>query len=100
MSPACNSVTGTAVFPCMMEICASFSCPPRLKFCTVASFFSTPENTLKYEILPANASETVLNTYNDTGSASVSCRLGASPLPEEDGSPWNHSRADGGGGHA
>jgi hypothetical protein len=25
ISPACNSVTGNVVFPCMMEICASFS---------------------------------------------------------------------------
>jgi hypothetical protein len=47
MSPACNSVTGTAVFPCMMEMCESFSVDPREKFCTVDSFFSTPEKTLK-----------------------------------------------------
>ena len=32
MSPACSSVTGTAVFPCMIEMCASFSCELRLKF--------------------------------------------------------------------
>src|SRR5580698_10049409 len=87
ISPACNSVTGTAVFPCMIEICDSFSADPREKFCAVTSFFSTPEKTLKYEILPENASDTVLNTYIDTGSASVSCRLGASPLPEPPGPP-------------
>ena len=41
--------------------CARISpAPPRLKFCSVASFFSTPEKTLKYEIRPANASDTVL----------------------------------------
>src|ERR1700694_903308 len=91
MSPACSSVTGTAVFPCMMEMCDSFSVDPREKFCTVDSFFSTPEKTLKYEILPAKASEIVLNTYSETGSASVSCRLGASPFPEDAGSPCTHS---------
>ena len=41
------SVTGTAVFPCEMERCDSFSTDPREKFCTVDSFFSTPEKTLK-----------------------------------------------------
>ena len=47
MSPACSSLIGTAVFPCMTEMCDSFSCVPLLKFCRVASFFSTPEKTLK-----------------------------------------------------
>jgi len=43
----------------MLEMCDSFSVDPLEKFCIVDSFFSTPEKTLKYEILPANASEIV-----------------------------------------
>ena len=82
ISPACNSVTGTAVFPCMMEMCASFSCVLRVKFCSDVSFFNTPEKTLKYEMRPAKGSDTVLNTYSDTGSESASLRCGGSPLPE------------------
>src|SRR5437879_10376737 len=58
ISPACNSVTGTAVFPCMMEMCASFSCVLRVKFCSDVSFFNTPEKTLKYEMRPAKGSDT------------------------------------------
>ena len=43
----------------------------------MASFFSTPEKTLKYEMRPAKGSETVLKTYKETGSLSDSCRLAA-----------------------
>ena len=35
------------VFPCITEMCASFSCELRVKFCTEASFFRTPLYTLK-----------------------------------------------------
>ena len=51
--------------PCMIERCDNFSTDPREKFCTVASFFSTPEKTLKYEIRPANASDFVLLVFVD-----------------------------------
>ena len=47
MSPACSSGTGTWFLPCMIETCASFSLLLRVKFCTVASFLSTPDKTLK-----------------------------------------------------
>ena len=36
---------GTRFFPCGTERCASFSEVLRVKFCNVASFFTTPENT-------------------------------------------------------
>src|SRR2546428_7676799 len=66
----------------MMEMCASFSCVLRVKFCSEVSFFNTPEKTLKYEMRPAKGSDTVLNTYSDTGSESASLRCGGFQLPE------------------
>ncbi len=60
-------VDGRQVLPCTAEMCANFSLLPRVKFCSVASFFNTPEKTLNNEILPANGSLTVLKTYADSG---------------------------------
>ena len=63
MSPACSSGTGIAVLPCMTAKGArAFPDVLRVKFCTVASFFSTPEKTLKKEMCPANGSVMVLKT--------------------------------------
>ena len=47
ISPACSSLTGTAVFPCMLRCVRIFPACCALKFCSVASFFRTPEKTLK-----------------------------------------------------
>jgi len=80
MSPACSSFTGMAVLPCMQEMCANFSAVLRVKFCSVASFFSTPEYTLKNEIRPAKGSLMVLKTKMESGSESLTLRVAGSPL--------------------
>ena len=61
--------------PASTEMWANFSAVLRVKFCTVASFFSTPENTLKNEMRPAKGSLTVLKTKSESGSESLTLRL-------------------------
>ncbi len=46
-SPACRSLTAVAVLPCITCTCCRRSCELRLKLVSVASFFSTPDITLK-----------------------------------------------------
>ena len=64
----------------MVETCANFSLLLRVKFCTVASFFSTPEKTLKNEMRPEKGSVTVLKTYSDSGSESLILRTAGSAV--------------------
>ena len=55
-------------------MCASRSGFWLRPFTRFASFFTTPESTLKYESRPANGSATVLNTNADTGCLSAISR--------------------------
>ena len=66
ISPAWSSVTGVIVLPSSVPMCDRRSPPPRAEFTRLASFFITPDMTLKYDTRPANGSATVLNTNRRT----------------------------------
>src|SRR5262245_26404842 len=55
-------------------MCESRSAVLLRAFTRFASFFTTPEITLKYVTRPENGSATVLNTNADTGSESFTVR--------------------------